>query len=117
SCRIPAFIPLSYFNDSTSLTGLILRFMENDLGNIGQGPEAFRRMNAEGQLLVFLDGFDEMAKRVTRGVREESIRSLTELVQPKSKIVITGRPAYFVSRDELISTATRRRVSFTTRSG
>lgn len=112
--RIPALIPLSYFNAGSSLTGLILKFLQEDVGSIGPGPDAFRRMNAEGLLLLFLDGFDEMAKRVTRSVREESIRALSELMTSRSKIVITGRPNYFSTREELVTTAVRKKtpVSF-----
>jgi NACHT domain/Restriction endonuclease len=101
--RIPCFIPLSYYSDAGTTRALITRFLTDDVGVRTADYSAFRAMNEAGLLLLILDGFDEMGRRITRHVRRELFRELGDLVCPDSKVVISGRPGYFANHSELYS--------------
>lgn len=54
-------------------------------------------------MLIF-DGFDKMDLVGNDDIRKQHFRNLWRLVLPKSKALVTGRPNYFLSRDEMAST-------------
>lgn len=101
--RIPCLIPLRYFSYTGTASAMILEFLSKDVGVRGVTYDAFHEMNRAGLLFLILDGFDEMAKRVTRQVREESFRALGDLLTPQSKMIITGRPGYFPADRDLVN--------------
>jgi len=101
--RIPCLIPLQYFSYTGTASSLILEFLSKEAGIRNIAYDAFDEMNRAGALLLILDGFDEMAKRVTRQVREESFRTLGDLWTQRSKLVITGRAGYFPAHTEFFS--------------
>ena len=53
-------------------------------------------------MLIF-DGFDKMDLVGNDDIRKQHFRNLWRLVLPKSKVLVTGRPNYFLSRDEMAS--------------
>jgi hypothetical protein len=63
------------------------------MGDISIG--LFKRLNAMGRLVILLDGFDEMLSTVTKPDRRRCFREIAEFVGEKTKIIVTGRPAYF----------------------
>ena len=77
--RIPCYIPLSYFNYCGTAPALISKFLTTDVGVSGTSYDAFEAMHRAGLLVLVLDGFDEMARRVTQQVREESFRAIGAL--------------------------------------
>ena len=60
----------------------------------------FWRAVDEGQIVVLLDGFDEMAAGSDASSRAKDFLRLSRFYSPKSKTILTCRPAYFVSSDE-----------------
>ena len=102
--RIPCYVPLKYFNYTGSCSALILKFLADDAHLYNPNYAAFDAINRAGQVLLILDGFDEMARRVTRYVRNESFTALSELCHENSKVIIAGRPGYFPEYTDLIYT-------------
>ncbi|MDM8566049.1 hypothetical protein QUF74_10395 [Candidatus Halobeggiatoa sp. HSG11] len=49
-----------------------------------------------GRLLLILEGFDEMALIGDAEMRQSHFRTLWQFCYPKSKIIITGRPNFFL---------------------
>ena len=93
-------IPLKNFSDTGNAKQLILNFLSEYFGSPNIRYDVFDSMNKAGLFVIFLDGFDEMARRVTRTTREEHFYSLDELCAKNSKVIITGRPGYFPNETE-----------------
>ena len=50
---------------------------------------------------LILDGFDEMAMKVDKKIRERNFEVLAELAVPPNKTILTGRPGYFPNFKEI----------------
>jgi len=98
--RIPILIPLRNKSPRNSSPVEILSYFA---AQYGIAPEALSILNANGKLLLIFDGFDEMDLVGNDDIRKRHFRSLWKLVLPKSKVLITGRPNYFLSRSEMAS--------------
>ena len=92
--RIPIFIPLKWYAQCGGAIGLLQRFL-NEHGLRHANVDALLSMHAAGQLILILDGFDEMLRRSTLQTRRETLQDLVELCIPLSKIILSGRPSYF----------------------
>jgi RNA polymerase sigma factor (sigma-70 family) len=65
----------------------------------------FQHVLAAGRIILILDGFDEMAARVTPAVTNENFSELVKCVVGRAKVLLTCRTHYFKSRadeEELI---------------
>lgn len=76
-------------------------------------PKALMKLLQAGRLLLIFEGFDEMAEVSNAEARFGHFRSLWRFCYPKAKILITGRPNFFLDDQELkallgvdVSTAT-----------
>ena len=98
--RIPILIPLRNKSPRNCNEIEILSYFASQYGI---NPEALRILNANGKLLLIFDGFDEMDLVGNDDIRKRHFRSLWNLAVPKSKILITGRPNYFLDRNEMAS--------------
>lgn len=98
--RIPILIPLRNKSPRNCNEIEILSYFA---AQYGISPEALRILNANGKLLLIFDGFDEMDLVGNDDIRKRHFQSLWKLVQPKSKVLITGRPNYFLDRNEMAS--------------
>lgn len=106
SGRIPLYIPLKTYNFTGTAESLVNKFLVDSLALSRPTFEVFDALNRAGLLFLILDGFDEMARRVTRRVRNEAFRSLGALIHKNSKVLISGRPAYFPMHAELLNAVT-----------
>lgn len=97
--RIPILIPLRNKSPRNSSQAEILSYFAVQYGiNV----EALMILNANGRLLLIFDGFDEMDLVGNDDIRKRHFRSLWSLTAcGRSKILITGRPNYFVSPEEM----------------
>lgn len=98
--RVPILIPLRSKSPRNSSPVEILSYFA---AQYGIAPEALSILNANGKLLLIFDGFDEMDLVGNDDIRKQHFRSLWKLVLPQSKVLITGRPNYFLSRSEMAS--------------
>jgi 3',5'-cyclic AMP phosphodiesterase CpdA len=64
----------------------------------------FRYMLREGRIALLLDGFDELAVRVTFDRAADHLRTILEAVTDKAKVVVTSRTQHFIN-DKQIKTA------------
>lgn len=66
-------------------------------------PKALLKLHYAGKLLLIFEGFDELDLIGGEEIRKEHFRKLWEYSIPKSKIIITGRPNYFMDDNEMIT--------------
>ncbi|MFZ2725731.1 MAG: hypothetical protein WAX77_05745 [Methylococcaceae bacterium] len=64
-------------------------------------PKALMKLQQAGRLLLIFEGFDEMAEVSDGDARFNHFRSLWRFCYPKAKILITGRPNFFLDDREL----------------
>jgi hypothetical protein len=64
-------------------------------------PKALMKLHQAGRLLMIFEGFDEMAEVSDSEARFSHFRSLWQFCYPKAKILITGRPNFFLDDREL----------------
>ncbi|MCM1136180.1 MAG: NACHT domain-containing protein [Clostridium sp.] len=100
SKRIPILIPLRNKSPRNSTPEEILSYFAIQYGI---NPEALLILNRNGRLLLIFDGFDEMDLIGNDDIRKRHFKSLWTLAVPNSKLLITGRPNYFLSPDEMKS--------------
>ena len=67
----------------------------------GINPMALMKLLVAGRLLLIFDGFDEMAFIGQGDARVEHFRTIWQLAYPKAKILITGRPNFFLDEGEM----------------
>lgn len=63
-------------------------------------PVFWRALNS-GKMLLLLDGFDEMVSHADLQSRNENFLILSKLIATKSPAVLTCRPSYFISEEEI----------------
>lgn len=64
-------------------------------------PQALMRLLIAGRLLLILEGFDEMALVGDAEIRLRHFKTLWQFCYPRAKILITGRPNFFLDEEEL----------------
>lgn len=62
-------------------------------------PLIYRQIET-GQMVLLLDGFDEMAQQVDTDIRVRNFLNLTPLLRQRT--LITCRPSYFISKSEFL---------------
>ena len=96
---LPVLIDLRNADREFSLEGLVLTHLaKNGLARVSF--DVFMYVLAQGNIVLILDGFDEMAARVTRQVTNRNFHELARAVQGKAKVLLTCRTHYFKSRTE-----------------
>jgi hypothetical protein len=94
--RIPLFIPLRRYYEATDHEDIASQFFSLECGTELQYP-LFHEFLTQGRLLLLLDGFDEMGARSDPMVRKANYLKLAGFVEGASKVIISCRPAYFLS--------------------
>jgi len=69
----------------------------------GIDPRALLKLLQHGKLLIIFEGFDEMSQVGSKENRLNHFRALWKFAYKKSKIIITGRPNFFLDDKELKS--------------
>ncbi|MEP0754839.1 hypothetical protein NDA03_21730 [Trichocoleus sp. Lan] len=64
-------------------------------------PQALMRLHIAGRLVLIFEGFDEMALIGNSELRLRHFRSLWKFTYPNAKIIITGRPNFFLDDREM----------------
>lgn len=65
-------------------------------------PQALMRLHLAGRLLLIFEGFDEMALVGDAEMRLKHFKTLWQFCHPLAKIIITGRPNFFLDEEEMI---------------
>ena len=95
--RLPLLITLRDFTKAMTAQQLINDALleKYRLPLVGSAFEVFERMNRRGKLLLILDGFDEMARRVDYQTVVDNFWELSSVVVEGSKVLLTSRTEYF----------------------
>jgi DNA polymerase III delta prime subunit len=64
-------------------------------------PQSLMKLLTAGRLVVILEGFDEMALIGDAEMRLRHFRTLWQFACPGSKVLITGRPNFFLDESEM----------------
>jgi len=98
--RVPIFIDLSDYTHAISLKQIILDLL--DTHSIKSASySAFDYMLKEGQIILILDGFDEMASRGNYEVTLRNFRELNKNASGKAKIILSCRTHYFTTDQDV----------------
>ncbi len=96
---LPILIDLRNADRQFSLEGLVLTHLtQNGLERVSF--EAFQYALSQGNVVLILDGFDEMAARVTPQVTNRNFHELARSVSGQAKVLLTCRTHYFKSRTD-----------------
>ena len=96
---LPIRIDLRKTDREFSLEGLVLTHLAQK-GLLEVSFDVFQYSLSEGNIILVLDGFDEMSARVTPEVTRRNFIELTRCIQGRAKILLTCRTHYFKSRTE-----------------
>ena len=99
--RCPVLLYLKDFPGGLDARTLLLA-ISDALGDPGVNRNLVERFLRRGRFLLLLDGFDEMGLQVDARTRRTAFVSLLRLMLlPGAKVIISGRPGYFPSLQEL----------------
>lgn len=97
--RLPVRIDLRNADRQFNFQALVLaHFAETGLSHVTY--DVFQHALKRGRLVVLLDGFDEMAARVTPQVTSRNFQELMDPISGGAKVLLTCRTHYFRSRSE-----------------
>ncbi|HEX5411041.1 MAG TPA: pentapeptide repeat-containing protein [Terriglobia bacterium] len=98
-CPLPLLVDLRQADREFSLEGLILtHFARHGLSRTAF--DIFDFLLSEGRIVLILDGFDEMASKVSPTVTARNFQELGRCVKRNAKVLLTCRTHYFKSRTE-----------------
>jgi HEAT repeat protein len=98
--RVPVFIDLKDYTQALSLKQIILDLLDNH-GIRASSYAAFEYVLREGQVLLILDGFDEMASRGNYRVTLRNFRELNRSALGRAKIILSCRSHYFTDQRDV----------------
>ncbi len=99
--RIPVLMELRRFRNSLNLRSFVSDYLSQENGVNLRSYAAFRKLNAEGKLLILLDGFDEMSPHVDAAIVFRNFDEILGLLEGRAKVVLTCRTSFFKDRAEL----------------
>jgi hypothetical protein len=100
--RFPHLVPMLvelrklHLEKSNALKTLLVMHLVNAQENLID-INAVEQMVASGQVILLIDGFDELAQRVTYGEVEALLDPILSAVTEKAKVVLTSRTQHFYS--------------------
>jgi hypothetical protein len=98
--RIPIVIKLSDISTEQSLEGLLGKLFTSISIVRNYTFDGFMELNDSGRLIIILDGFDEIKHTLSWDEFKYNFNQINRLVNPKSKVIIMGRPTAFLCIEE-----------------
>jgi hypothetical protein len=98
--RVPIFVDLKEYTQALSLKQIVLDLLDNH-GIRAASYAAFEYILREGQVLLILDGFDEMASRGNHQVTLRNFRELNRSALGRAKIILSCRSHYFTDQRDM----------------
>ena len=95
--RVPVLVDLREYTQALSLKQIVLDLLDNH-GIRASSYAAFEYVLREGQVLLILDGFDEMASRGNYQVTLRNFRELNRSALGRAKIILSCRSHYFTDQ-------------------
>ncbi len=96
---IPMLVELRTLEKTHSVADLLSLHLTKT-GEHGVDVRTVRRMLERGRIILLLDGFDELALRVTYDRAAEHLRMIMSAVTGRAKVVLTSRTQHFASDDQ-----------------
>lgn len=96
---IPVLVDLRHADRHFTLESLILTHLAQ-MGTERVTYAGFSHLLSRGRIALILDGFDEMAAKVTPTITTRNFHELARAVKGSSKTLLTCRTQYFRSRKE-----------------
>jgi hypothetical protein len=93
-------LPLRDVDTNKGIEKFLLEFFRSNWG-IEINFQIFTWLLKSGKLCLILDGFDEIAARVTETVRLEIFNFIADLAKTPNKLILTGRPGFFPTEDNM----------------
>lgn len=98
--RLPILLSLNSYSNCQDTGEVVARLLREELG-VNVPHYAFFEFIRAGKFLFLMDGFDEMSRAADENGRRLNYLKLAEFSSCKSKMLLSCRPAYFVSQVEL----------------
>ncbi|HET8775790.1 MAG TPA: HEAT repeat domain-containing protein [Thermoanaerobaculia bacterium] len=92
--RIPLFVDLREYRQVISFRQIILDLLDRNRVRSGSF-DVFEYVSREGQLLLILDGFDEMATKGDYAVTLRNFREINKQAYGRAKIILSCRTHWF----------------------
>lgn len=102
--RVPIFVNLRNYNGINQIEGLVQRTLNEFRLNSVLTVEDIFAMNDDGRVLWILDGFDEMAAKVTPIVARRNFAEIQRLLPAKSRMILTCRTHFFGGMEQVKDT-------------
>jgi hypothetical protein len=100
--RFPVLISLRHFAKAMTAEQIVTYVLVENyrLSLVGSAYDVLSEINRQGKLLLLLDGFDEMAKRVDMDTMVKNFQELSRFFSLNGKMLLTARTEYFRSLEE-----------------
>jgi transcriptional regulator with XRE-family HTH domain len=95
----PVVIPLREVRKEIALDSIVIKHFR-DRGFPGLSSPRFEHLLHKGRIVLFFDGFDEMADQVRWKVTEGNFLELRRAAEGAGKVILTCRTHYFKDRTE-----------------
>lgn len=99
SKKIPVIIQLRDYQRAIKIEDVIRDFLLNECEVKTPRYDVFNQMFDAGNILLFFDGFDEMAAKVDPAILESNLMEI-EKFSARGNVILTCRPEYFVTEKE-----------------
>ena len=99
--RVPIFIDLRDYTQAISLKQIILDLLDT-YSIKTESYSAFEYVLNEGQVLLILDGFDEMASRGNYEITLRNFKELNRSALGNAKIILSCRTHYFTTGEAVL---------------
>jgi hypothetical protein len=97
---VPIYISLQLMQREQSLQGLLGALFTATSMTPGYNFDVFRKLNADGQFALILDGIDEMRQSINSSEFMNNIDELSILTKDNPRSLLLGRPSAFMNEDE-----------------
>jgi Restriction endonuclease/NACHT domain len=100
--RIPVLVPLGEIANEQGLEGLLGKLFTATNIVRNYNFALFTELNRLGRFIIIFDGFDEMKQTISWSQFRYNLSQLNRLIlaQPRSKVLILGRPTAFLTDEE-----------------
>lgn len=98
---IPVFISLKNFKKIHEIKQLILDVVRNDYNIPISASFNFQHLLEDGNMILLLDGFDEMESKSNKDIILYNFIEISKLVTKKSKVILTSRTHYFKTHSQV----------------
>ena len=98
---VPIFFDLSRFKKANDMDMLIESTLFNHFKDKVEDIRHLYDLVSKGRIVFILDGFDEMAVRLSKDVLSENLDQIAKLYHNKGKLILSSRKQIFTSNEHI----------------